>query len=91
VKRERQRKDRQAAALCSRFYNFNASIMKMGLYRDLAKDDPLADGYVAFPEGPRRRIFPAAHRRAAHAGEAHGFTVYRWTKDASQANEALDT
>jgi phage terminase large subunit GpA-like protein len=65
--------------------------MKMGLYRDLAKDDPLADGYVHFPKGLDDEYFRQLTAERRTPEKRHGFTVYRWTKDASQANEALDT
>jgi phage terminase large subunit GpA-like protein len=91
VKREVNEKTGKTLRYASRFYNFNASVMKMGLYRDLAKDDPLADGYVAFPKGLDDEYFRQLTAERRTPEKRHGFTVYRWTKDASQANEALDT
>ncbi|TAK50247.1 MAG: terminase [Xanthobacteraceae bacterium] len=74
-----------------RFYNFGTSARKMGLYRDLAKDDPLAYRYIGLPQGLPDEYFQqlTAERRVAH--RRHGFVVYRWEKDEGQANEALDT
>jgi phage terminase large subunit GpA-like protein len=91
VKREVNEVSGKKLRYASRFYNFNASIMKMGLYRDLAKDDPLADGFVSFPRGLDDEYFRQLTAERRTPEKRHGFTVYRWTKDAGQANEALDT
>ncbi|MBR1150102.1 phage terminase large subunit family protein [Bradyrhizobium sp. JYMT SZCCT0428] len=91
VRRETNEKTGKLLRYASRFYNFNASIMKMGFYRDLAKDDPLADGYVSFPQGLDDEYFRQLTAERRTPEKRHGFTVYRWTKDAAQANEALDT
>lgn len=91
VRREVNEKTGKKLRYASRFYNFNASIMKMGLYRDLAKDDPLAAGFVSFPKGLDDEYFRQLTAERRTPEKRHGFTVYRWTKDASQANEALDT
>ena len=53
----------------------------MGLYRDLAKDDPLADGYVSFPRGLDDDYFRQLTSERRTPEKRHGFTVYRWTKD----------
>lgn len=75
-----------------RFYNFAASVLKMALYRNLAKEDPLERGYVDFPTGLEdeycRQL--TAERRIA-VRDKFGFTSYKWDKDGNQANEALDT
>jgi phage terminase large subunit GpA-like protein len=91
VRREVNEKTGKPLRYASRFYNFNASVMKMGLYRDLAKDDHLADGYIAFPKGLDDEYFRQLTAERRTPEKRHGFTVYRWTKDATQANEALDT
>lgn len=91
VKREVNEKTGKKLRYASRFYNFNASIMKMGFYRDLAKDDVLADGYVSFPRGLDDDYFRQLTAERRTPEKRHGFTVYRWTKDPGQANEALDT
>lgn len=91
VKREINERTGKRLRYASRFYNFNASIMKMGLYRDLAKDDALADGYVMFPRGLDDDYFRQLTAERRTPEKRHGFTVYRWTKDPGQANEALDT
>jgi phage terminase large subunit GpA-like protein len=90
----KERHDRTGALLkyAGRFYNFGASVMKMALYRDLVKDDPLAKGFVGFPRGLDDEYFrqlTAEHRQPQKRRD--GFTVYKWVKDAAQANEALDT
>lgn len=91
VKRERNDKTGKLLRYAGRFFNFGASVLKMALYRDLVKDDPLAKGYVGFPRGMDDEFFrqlTAEHRQPV---KRHGFTVYRWVKDPAQANEALDT
>jgi phage terminase large subunit GpA-like protein len=65
--------------------------MKMGLYRNVAKTDPMARGYVAFPRGLEDEYFRQLTAERRTAEKRHGFTVWRWTKDPSQANEGLDT
>jgi phage terminase large subunit GpA-like protein len=91
VKKERH--DRTGALLkyAGRFFNFGSSVMKMALYRDLVKDDPLIKGFVAFPRGLDDEYFrqlTAEHRQAV---KRHGFTTWRWVKDPAQPNEGLDT
>lgn len=91
VKKERNDRTGRLLKWAGRFYNFNASIMKMALYRDLAKEDPLERGGVAFPSGLEESYFQeltAEHRKPV---KKHGFTTWRWEKDPAQANEALDT
>ncbi|HQS18618.1 terminase gpA endonuclease subunit [Reyranella sp.] len=91
VKKERNDRTGRLLKWAGRFFNFNASIMKMALYRDLAKEDPLEKGGVAFPRGLDDAYFQeltAEHRKPV---KKHGFTQWRWEKDPAQANEALDT
>ena len=75
----------------ARFYNFGASILKMALYRNLAKTDVDGRGYVSFPRGLDDEYFRqlTAERRAPSSRLGH--TIYRWVKDPRQANECLDT
>ena len=61
------------------------------MYRDLQKDDPAAPGYVSFPSGLDDEYFQELTAERRTAVKRHGFTVYRWTKDDRQDNEALDT
>jgi phage terminase large subunit GpA-like protein len=91
VKRERNEKTGVLLKYSKRFYNLGVSVLKMALYRDLAKDDPLANGYVAFPEGLGDDYFQELTAERRQAVKRNGFTVYRWTKDDRQDNEALDT
>lgn len=75
-----------------RFYTFNSSVMKMALYRNVRKLDPLETGYVAFPRGLDDEYFRqlTAERRVGKKNR-DGYEVFAWKKDPSQANEALDT
>lgn len=91
VKRERNERTGKLLKYASRFFNFGASVMKMALYRDLAKEDPLASGYVAFPSGLDDEYFRQLTAERRQPEKRHGFIVYRWVKDATQANEGLDT
>ena len=91
VKRERNERTGKVLKYASRFYNFGASIMKMGLYRNLEKADPLDRGHVAFPRGLEDEYFRQLTAERRVAVKRGGVTVYKWEKDAAQANEALDT
>lgn len=94
VKRERNEKTGQLLKYSKRFYNLGVSVLKMALYRDLAKDDPLQRGFVAFPSGLDDEYFQeltAERREPVKSKRNNGFTTYRWTKDDRQDNEALDT
>jgi len=75
-----------------RFYNFATSVLKMGLYRNLAKFDPLVRGHVALPRGLEDEFFrqlTAESRKPKRTRS--GFVKYEWVKDPNQANEGLDT
>jgi phage terminase large subunit GpA-like protein len=91
VRRERNEKTGKLLRYSSRFYNFNSSVIKMALYRDLAKDDPLSRGAVLFPRGLDDEYFRQLTSERRQPEKRHGFIVYRWVKDDSQRNEALDT
>lgn len=91
VKKERNERTGKLLKYASRFYNFGASVMKMALYRDLGKEDVLASGFVSFPQGLDDEYFRQLTAERRQPEKRHGFTVYRWVKDPSQANEALDT
>lgn len=75
-----------------RFYNFGTSVLKMALYRNLAKSDPLLPGFVTFPQGLDDEYFRqlTAERRVPKKNRS-GFISYVWEKDQAQANEMLDT
>jgi phage terminase large subunit GpA-like protein len=92
VKKERHRRTGQLLKYSRRFYNFGASVLKMALYRNLAKLDPLERGYVGLPRGLEDEYFRqlTAERRVA-LKRKDGFTVFKWHKDPNQANEGLDT
>jgi len=75
-----------------RFYNFGTSVLKMALYRNLVKADPLERGFVALPRGLEDEFYrqlTAESRRAKR--QKTGFIRYEWVKDPNQANEGLDT
>jgi phage terminase large subunit GpA-like protein len=91
VKRERNESTGKVLARSRRFYNLGVSGLKMSLYRDLQKHDPTARGFVSFPSGLGDDYFQELTAERRTALKHHGFTVYRWTKDDRQDNEALDT
>lgn len=91
VKKERS-KSGKVLRYSRRFYNFATSVLKMGLYRNLAKTDPLRRGYVALPRGLEDEFYrqlTAESRKATRTKT--GFIKYEWVKDPTQANEGLDT
>ena len=92
VKKERNTRTGKLLKYSRRFYNFGASVLKMTLYRNLAKTDPLERGYVGFPVGLEDEYFKqlTAERRKSKKNRS-GFEVWAWIKDADQANEDLDT
>jgi phage terminase large subunit GpA-like protein len=91
IKRERNERTGLLLKYSKRFYNLGVSVLKMGLYRDLAKDDPLSPGYVEFPSGLDDEYFQELTAERREPVNRHGFTVFRWIKDDRQDNEALDT
>jgi phage terminase large subunit GpA-like protein len=91
VKRERNEKTGRVLRYQSRFYHLGVSGLKMALYRDLAKDDPLSPGFVEFPSGLEDEYFQELTAERREPVKRHGFTVFRWIKDDRQDNEALDT
>lgn len=92
VKKERNHKTGKPLRYSARFYNFNASILKMALYRNAAKTDPMERGYIGFPTGFDDEYYRqlTAERRVPKRRK-DGFTEYKWEKDPAQANEMLDT
>ena len=91
VRRERNHKG-DLKKYVKRFFNVGTSPMKMSLYKNLAKTDPLARGYNAFPKGMGSDFYQqlCAERRTP-VKKRDGSTEYRWTKEAAQRNEVLDT
>lgn len=92
VKKERNSRTGKLLRYSKRFYNIGVSPLKLFLYRNLAKTDPLERGFVGLPRGFEEEWFQqlTAERRVPHKRK-DGHTVYRWEKDPQQANEALDT
>ncbi len=92
VKREHNEKTGKRLRYSNRFFNFNGSVLKMALYRNVAKTDPLERGFVGFPTGLEDEYYRqlTAERRVPKKRK-DGFTEFKWEKDAAQANEALDT
>lgn len=91
VRKERSRTG-DLLKYAGRFYNMGTSPMKMALYRNLTKTDPLAYGHVSFPSGLEDEYFrqlTAESRKAVKRRD--GFTVWQWIKDPNQRNEMLDT
>lgn len=92
VKKERNHKTGKVLKYQKRFYTFNSSVLKMALYRNVAKTDPLERGFVGFPRGMDDEYYRqlTAERRVPKKRK-DGFTEYKWHKDETQANEGLDT
>lgn len=91
VRRERNHKG-DLKKYVKRFYNVGVSPMKMSLYKNLAKVDQLQRGYNAFPKGMEDDFYQqlCAERRTP-VKKRDGSVEYRWTKEAAQRNEVLDT
>jgi phage terminase large subunit GpA-like protein len=91
VKKETNRQGKKLA-YSKRFFNFATSVLKMALYRNLVKDDPLERGYVDLPAGldddDFRQLTAESRKRITSKA---GFERYEWVKDPLQANEGLDT
>jgi phage terminase large subunit GpA-like protein len=91
VKRERSRAGK-LLKWSRRFFNFGASPMKMGVYRDLKKTDPHERGYIGFPLGLEDEYFrQLCSESRVPVQKRTGFVEYKWHKEPGQANEALDT
>ncbi len=91
VKKERGRTGK-LLAYSRRFFNFATSVLKMGLYRNLGKDDALERGYIDLPAGLDDEFYRqlTAERRVPKKGSG-GVVRYIWDKDPAQRNEGLDT
>ncbi|WP_265518957.1 phage terminase large subunit family protein [Nitratireductor luteus] len=75
----------------ARFFNFNASIMKIGLYRDLKKDDPEQTGYIRFAIGLGDDFYQQVTSEIRVAERTRtGHARYVWKLPAGTRNEALD-
>jgi len=91
VQREINPKTGKKLKYAKRFFNFGTSARKMGLYRDLAKNDPLAYRYIGLPSGLEDDYFKMLTAERRVALKRHGFVHYRWKQEEGQPNEALDT
>jgi phage terminase large subunit GpA-like protein len=75
-----------------RFFNVGVSQLKMALYQNLKKTDPLQRGYCGLPQGLEEDFFRqlCSERRAPQRLRT-GYLEYRWVKDPNVRNEVLDT
>ena len=90
VKRERDDRTGKIKKYARRFYNFGSAVLKMALYRNLEKTDPLARGFVGLPQGLDDDYFQqlTAERRIEEKRK-DGFVDYKWVKH--HKNEMLDS
>ncbi len=76
VKNERTEKGLKKKQYSRRFFHFGASVLKMALYRNVKKTDPMERGHVGFARGLGDAYFQGltAERRVAQAepGGIHG-------------------
>jgi phage terminase large subunit GpA-like protein len=91
VQRERDEKRGTVLKYSRRFFNIGANTLKWSLYKDLAKDDPTAPGYVSFPTGLPDSYFQELVSEQRVAVKRMGQIVWKWEKPDRQANEMLDT
>jgi phage terminase large subunit GpA-like protein len=91
VRRERGR-DGKPKRYVGRFFNVGVSGLKLALYANLKKADPLARGHVDLPAGLDSAYFAGlTAERRVQVTRRDGFRVWRWVKSAGQPNEPLDT
>ena len=91
VARERDSKRGTLLKYRSNFFNVGVNTLKTALYLDLAKDDPNAVGYIAFPSDCEDRYFQELVSETRSAVKKMGQITWRWEKPDRQANEMLDT
>jgi terminase, large subunit len=73
------------------YFTVGIDSIKSGLFADLAKDDPDAAGYIAFPSDAEDRLYQELTAEHRIAVKRLGQIVFRWEKIADrQANELLD-
>src|SRR5271165_7140468 len=89
VLKERNEKTGLLLPYSKRFHHLGVSTLKMSFYRDLQKTDPEQPGFVSFPSGLDDEYYQELVSEHRTAVKRHGFTVYRWTKDDRQDNEAI--
>jgi phage terminase large subunit GpA-like protein len=91
VQRERNEKRGTLLKYRNNFFNVGTFTLKTGLYLDLAKDDPAARGYIAFPNDCEDRYFQELVSETRVAVKKMGQITWRWQKPDRQSNEMLDT
>ncbi|MET3602167.1 phage terminase large subunit family protein [Martelella mangrovi] len=75
----------------TRFFNFNASVMKMGLYRDFRKDDPEQPGFISFAIGLGDNFYQQATSEVRiKEKDRNGYPRWVWKLPDGQRNEVLD-
>jgi phage terminase large subunit GpA-like protein len=77
-----------------RFFHIGVSGLKAALYRNLAKDDPLERGYIAFPTGMEPDYFDqltSEKRVRLDKRGKNGQERFAWVLSPGVRNEALDT
>jgi phage terminase large subunit GpA-like protein len=72
IARERNEKLGMPLKYSKRFYNIGVSVFKLGLYKDLAKDDATLPGYVSFPRDLPDRFYQELVSETRVAHQAHG-------------------
>jgi terminase, large subunit len=91
VQRERDSKRGTLLKYRSNFLNVGVNTLKTALYLDLAKDDPGAVGFIAFPSDCEDRFFQELVSETRVAVKKMGQITWRWEKPDRQSNEMLDT
>jgi phage terminase large subunit GpA-like protein len=73
------------------YFTVGIDSIKSGLFADLAKDDPAAAGYIAFPSNAENRLYQELTAEHRIAVKRLGQIVFRWEKVSDrQSNEMLD-
>ncbi|MBZ9852808.1 phage terminase large subunit family protein [Mesorhizobium sp. CA13] len=91
VKKERDSKGR-VVKYSRKFFNLAVSILKMGLYRGLKKQDPDEVGYVHLPKGLPDDFFrQLVSERRLQEKSRSGIVSWRWLLPDGLRNEVLDT
>jgi len=90
IKRERNERKGTLLRWQARFFNVGVNAFKSALYRDLAKDDCSAPGFVAFPQGLSDDFFQQLVSETRVAKKVMGRIIWGWDKPERQPNEALD-
>ena len=88
VRRERDEKRGTLLKYGKRFFNIGVNTFKVFLFKDLAKDDATAPGYIAFPTGLPDSYFQELVSERRVAVKRMGMTVFRWKKPRSRRMRA---